>query len=181
LLYAGKLTRNNDILILGLGSEILMDDGLPLRIIADLKKDPPIPGLHYRTANNGGLDLLDHFSGFRDVIIIDTVMTKQGVPGQVWFFNATDNDCMDTLHLSCCHDTTFSVTLALGRKLGLSLPDQIWILAIEIIEGLEFSIQSSEQVESVYPGILAEIKENINCTIRYLMVRPLKKIKEPEL
>ena len=181
MLYTGKLTKNSDILILGLGSEILTDDGLPLKIITDLKKDPAMRGLNYRTANTGGLDLLDHLAGFRNVIIIDTVITKQGKPGKVWFFNTQDSDCMDTFHLSSCHDATFQVTLALGRKICLPLPDQIWVLAIEIIQGLEFSRHSSEQIESVYPGILAEIKENIDRTIRHQVVRSFKKIKESEL
>jgi hydrogenase maturation protease len=178
LLSADKLTNNNDILILGLGSEILTDDGLPLKIIADLKNDPQMEGLHYRTANTGGLDLLDHFSGFNHVIIIDTIKTKRGYPGMVWFFTPMEDNYMDTFHLSSYHDTTFPFTLALGHKLGLPVPGKIWILAVEIIEGLAFSKYSSELIESVYPDILKEIKEKINRTIHNLMVRPVKKINE---
>jgi hydrogenase maturation protease len=176
LLYTGRLRKDTDILVLGLGSEILMDDGIPLKIIADLKKDPLTRDLNYLTANTGGLDLLDHFSGFRNVFIIDTIMTKNGVPGQVWFFNAKDEDCMDTFHLSCCHDASFEITLGLGKKLGIPLPEQIWILAVEILRGLEFSRSSSEQVDSVYPGILAEVKKNINHIICSRMARSVAKI-----
>lgn len=172
------LIKNNDILILGLGSGILMDDGLPLKIIADLKNDKHMSGLHFRTANTGGLDMLDHLSGFSNVIIIDTIMTRKGTPGKVWCFTPRDDEFMDTFHLSSYHDTTFSLTLSLGEKLGLHLPYQIWILAIEIIEGLEFSARSSKMIESIYPVILIEVKEKIDSMIRDFNLYPVKKIKE---
>ena len=175
------LTKNNDILILGLGSGILTDDGLPLKIVADLQKDKLVEGLHFRTANTGGLDMLDHFSGFSTVIIIDTFTTKKGIPGKVRCFTPGDDEFVETFHLSSYHDTTFSLTLALGKKLGLHIPEQIWILAIEIIEGLEFSTQSSEMIESAYPDILREVKETIDHVIRHIIVHPVRKIKESKL
>ena len=49
-----------DILILGVGNDILTDDGIGPKITVQLQNESNIPGnIHYDTAFMGGLDLLE--------------------------------------------------------------------------------------------------------------------------
>jgi hydrogenase maturation protease len=149
------------LIILGLGSEILKDDGLPLRLIRDLKKELTIPGITWRDANTGGLDLLDHLDGYDRAIIIDTIMTRDGKPGKIYTFTPEKN-YRESLHLSSYHDATFPVALRLGSTLGLHLPGRLWIIAVEVVEGLEFGANSSRHIQDSYPLILEKVSKAVS-------------------
>ncbi len=159
---------DGSLLILGLGSEILSDDGLPLRLIRDLKEELLHPGLVYRDANTGGLDLLDHLNGFRRAVIIDTIMTEEGKPGTVYTFTPSE-DYRESLHLSSYHDATFPVTLRLGSTLGLDMPGEIWIIAIEIVEGLEFGTNGSNIIQKTYPQIFEKVSSTVSTIINKIV------------
>ena len=152
------------IIVLGLGSEILTDDGLPLRLIRDLKKELNIPGITYRDANTGGLDLLDHLDGFDKAVIIDTIMTRDGKPGTVYTFTPEKN-YRESLHLSSYHDAAFPVALRLGSVLELDMPDELWIIAVEVVEGLEFGANSSRRIQAGYPLILEEVSRAVSTIV----------------
>lgn len=70
-------------LILGLGNEILTDDGIGLKIVSDLQKTNTEPGLDFRTSALGGLELLDIIRDYDEVIIVDAMKTGQVPPGTV--------------------------------------------------------------------------------------------------
>jgi len=167
-LIQGENLVDDSLLILGLGSEILCDDGLPLHLISDLKKELVHPGLVYRDANTGGLDLLDHLNGFPRAVIIDTIMTEGGTPGAVYTFTPQE-DYRESLHLSSYHDATFPVTLQVGKKLGLDMPGEIWIIAIEIVESLEFGTSSSEHIQESYPQIFEKVSSTVNTIINKIV------------
>ena len=159
---------DDTLLILGLGSAILSDDGLPLRLISDLQQELQHPGLVFRDANTGGLDLLDHLDGFCRAIIIDTIMTQEGKPGTVYTFTPSE-DYRESLHLSSYHDASFAVTLRLGEKLGLDIPGEIWIIAIEIVEGLEFGTNSSRLIQDSYPQIFEKVSSTVSTIINKIV------------
>lgn len=149
------MKQNGEILILGLGNEVLRDEALGLKIVDDLKHLSGIPGLEYAKAVKGGLEILDYLKNYRELVIIDTISTKTGRPGDIYYF--TPENYRETLHLSSNHDTSFLTTLRTGETLGLNIPEKIDIIAIEIICDLQLGQQLSSVILEKYDEILHEI------------------------
>lgn len=148
-------TRKNRVLLLGMGSEVLMDVGIPSRLVVDLKTNPRYPEMDFESIYLGGLDLLEYIDGYHTVIFIDTIKTKEGTPGRIHQFST--EDYQETLHLSCRHDLSFRDTLKLGDRLGFHLPSCIRIIAIEITEDLEIGTGLSKELNERYPEIRSKV------------------------
>lgn len=153
-------------LFLGLGSEILTDDGIGLRLVSDLKEiltfevEPNLKGqIDFRTCLTGSLDLLEIIRDYNTLIIIDAIKTQNGNPGNVIRFSL--NDYKDTIHLQNIHDISFQDTLKLGRSIGFDIPDRVIVFAIEIADNLTFSSNLSEVLTNKYPEILKDVKNQI--------------------
>lgn len=144
------------ILVLGIGNEILKDDGIGPKLVKELQKKNPNPDIQYETAFMGGLDILEHTQGYNTVIFIDAIKTKDGIPGTVYQF--TPDDFKETLHLSNLHDTSFLTALDLGKKMKMKIPKEIHIIAIEIIEDTVFGNSFTPQIQEKYPEILYSVK-----------------------
>ena len=142
-------------LVLGIGNDILMDDGIGPRLVQDLEKNRPIPGVEYRTTTLGGLEILEFTQGYHTVIFIDAIKTRGGKIGDVYEF--TTDDFKETLHLSNLHDVSFLTALELGKQMGLSIPRVTRIIAIEILEDLVFDDTFTPQLQAEYPRIQREV------------------------
>jgi len=153
------MTKEKEILILGIGNEVLGDESLALKLVHDLKSEILIPGVDYLNIFNGGLELLEHIQDYRTIIIIDTIKTRNGIPGTISEFNP--GNFKETLHLSSRHDVSFLTSLNIGEKMGFCIPDEIFIIAIEINPGLTFCYDLSEEISYRYKKILTDIKNRI--------------------
>lgn len=142
-------------LILGIGNEILTDDGIGPKLVHDLSKNFISKDIHFQCACVGGLDIIELLNGYDQAILIDAIRTKNGIPGTVYLFGP--DDFKETMHLSNLHDISFLTALALGGKLGIKLPNDIRIIGIEIIEDEVFSNDLTPTLKSCYPEILKEI------------------------
>jgi hydrogenase maturation protease len=144
-------------LVLGIGNEILTDDGIGPRLVNDLRKYCLNKNVHFANACVGGLEIIELLNGYDEAILIDAIRTKNGIPGSVYRFSP--DDFHETLHLSNMHDISFLTALRLGKKLNIKLPEEIRIIAVEIIEDREFSDELTPPLNICYPAILKEIKE----------------------
>ena len=136
-------------LVLGMGNPILSDDGIGIHVARALEGRVNQQGVTVTETSMGGLNLLDLLVNFDRVIIIDAIQTVGGKVGQVYrlepeVFNTTR-------HASSPHDVNFATALELGKKLGLALPRQIDIFAIEVADVTTFSEKCSPEVERVVP------------------------------
>jgi len=152
----GLADRSGKVLVLGIGNEILTDDGIGLKLLEDLEKKGIPAGADFVKATVGGLEILDLISGYKSVVFLDAIRTANGVPGTVYVMDLSDFS--ETLHLSNLHDISFIQAIKLGKTLGYSLPAAMHILAVEIVEDLVFSNQFTEAIESRYPEILARVE-----------------------
>ncbi|MBN1198479.1 MAG: hydrogenase maturation protease [Bacteroidales bacterium] len=145
------------VLVLGIGNDILTDDGIGPRIVQQLEKET-LPSLFaFQTATVGGLEILEMINGYQGVIFIDAIKTRGGVPGTIYHLTPENFD--ETLHLTNLHDINFLNALKLGKTLQMNMPDKITILAIEIVEDLEFSVDFSPPIREKFPEILQEVRE----------------------
>ncbi len=154
---------DKNIIILGIGSEILTDDGIGPRLVRDLRAIGSYPTAHYQVAGVGGIDILDYIEGYNTAIFLDAAKTGQGVPGSIHHF--TPRDFKETAHLSNIHDVNFLTALDLGNKLDIKVPKIIHIFAVEIVEDGEFSESLSAPLQAIYPQILAEVRERIGAIV----------------
>jgi hydrogenase maturation protease len=149
------LSNAKKILILGLGNEVLGDESLGLIIVNDLSINGVFPGVEYASTYSGGLNLLDYIIGFDALLIIDTTCSNECQPGIIHHYKP--GNFRETLHLSSEHDASFLITLETGKKLGLTIPGQIDVLAIEIYRDLYMAEKLSDNISGLYDKILSEI------------------------
>ncbi|MBN1598540.1 MAG: hydrogenase maturation protease [Bacteroidales bacterium] len=142
-------------LILGIGNDILSDDGIGIRLVNDLKVQLDEDTLQFDTLNVGGLEIVEQIQPYNKVIIIDAIKTKQGVPGEV--MHLTPEIFKQTSHISSFHDISFLTAIKFGHKIGMNIPEQIDIIAIEIVEDMVFSSQLSPIIQKRYKRILKEV------------------------
>ena len=148
--------KQNKILILGIGNDILTDDAIGPKIVKRLQEDLSNDNISFLTAAAGGLEILEMIKEFYRVVIIDAIKTRGGIPGTIYYL--TPANFKETLHISSFHDVNFLTALKLAEKLEISIPEQIDIIAIEIVEDLTFSNDFSKELASRYEDIYREIK-----------------------
>jgi hydrogenase maturation protease len=154
---------NEKKMILGIGNDILSDDGIGPKIVKALESKYSIPGMEYHTTALGGLDILEFINGYHWVVFIDAIKTRGGIPGAVYEF--TPEDFKDTLHLNNIHDVSFLTAIEMGKQLGLGIPKYMYIFAIEIIEDQVFGEDFSPPLQKRYEQIVIEIHERIQALI----------------
>ena len=147
-------------LILGLGNSLLSDDGVGLTIAAELKSRLDQSDITVIETSVAGLSLLDLLVGYDRAIIIDAIQTLDGKPGQIY---RLDPEAFDTTRRTISpHDVNFTTALEFGKKVGLSLPQEIVIFAIEVSDVSTFSEELTPQVTQAIPTcveiVLQELK-----------------------
>jgi len=158
------MNERKKILILGMGNDILTDDGIGPRLIHDLTKTNSNPNITFDIACCGGLEVIEHIKGYDKVIILDAIQTRGGKPGDVYYFRLSD--FRDTSHLSNLHDINFLTALKLGSILEIDLPADLHIIAIEIIEDMEFSEELTLPLRKAYPTIIDKVRSYVEKIIK---------------
>jgi hydrogenase maturation protease len=148
-------------LILGLGNDILCDDGVGIYVARELKK---ILGgrndIAVTEASLAGLGLLDVLAGYDKAIVIDAIQTNDGKSGEVYRLNS--NDFAATRHTASTHNVNFASALELGNKLGLLLPKKIVIFAIEASDVTTFNEDCTPTVKKAIPKCIDMVLKEIN-------------------
>lgn len=160
-------------LVVGMGNPILCDDAVGVRLARDFKEElGRIPGVEIvEECSVGGLNLIDLFLGCRRVIILDSIRTAGGEPGAWHSFTAAA--LLETIHLANIHDVNFATAHALGKAMGMDLPDlsDILIFGVEIKENRVFSASMSPELEELYPRYAAEILSEIRTVLAPVCVQ----------
>lgn len=175
--------RQMRVLVVGLGNSVLRDDAVGVRLARDFRRrweDRPAPGIlpgeiphddarsggegdvHFiEECSVGGLTLVEQLVGYDRVVILDSIRTRDGRPGDWCSFTASA--LRPTMNLSSVHDANFATALELGRRTGLALPpdERIVIFAVEVQDTLTFDERMSNALEHSYPeyseAIFAEV------------------------
>lgn len=149
---------------MGMGNPILTDDAVGVRLARDIGgKLAGIPGLSImEECSVGGLNIIEVVEGYDSLIILDSIRTTGGTPGDWHRF--TSEALHDTMNLNNIHDVNFATALELGRRMGMKLPTEgnIHIFAVEVLDLMTFSETMSPPLESAFPefseAILREIE-----------------------
>ncbi|HPC59195.1 MAG TPA: hydrogenase maturation protease [Verrucomicrobiota bacterium] len=154
--FQSPLAHPPRVLLLGLGNDILTDDAIGLRVVAALRER--VRDKKHVTAVETaemGLSLLDFMVGFDRLVLVDAVQTCQAKPGFVHEISAEDLSSQPALSP---HFLGVGEVLALGRQLGLSMPREVKIFAIEVGDPFTVGTELSPELKAALPGIIHRVE-----------------------
>ncbi len=138
------------IIILGVGNQILGDDGVGVHVANELKHYIQDPNITIDEAITGGMNLLDLLLGYEKAIIIDAVKTETGENGEVKRIPLSD---FSTMHSCNPHDVSLLEAIEMAKKLGETrIPKEIIIIGIMMKKiPCEFGEKLSNNIAAVVP------------------------------
>ncbi|RME51013.1 MAG: hydrogenase maturation protease [Caldilineae bacterium] len=153
-------------LLLGLGNPILTDDGVGIRAAEAVRAAlPPGAPVTVGEACVGGLGLMERLVGYRRAILIDAICTGDAPPGAVRRLTLDDlRTITPPRHTASTHDAPLLTALETGRQMGLPLPDDIVLFAIEAANVSDFG-------ETLTPPVAAAIPEVVQRVLTELATR----------
>ena len=155
-------------IVLGVGNQILGDDGVGVHVANELKKHIQNPDVIIDEAITGGMNLLDLILGYDKVIIIDAVKTETRENGEVKRIPLND---FSTMHSCNPHDVSLVEAIKMATKLGETrIPKDIIVIGVMIKQiPCEFGEKLSKNIAAAVPKAvqmtLNEIKNEIKISI----------------
>jgi len=149
-----------DTLVLGVGNPILSDDGVGIRIARRLKEENP--ELEVLESGEAGVGLLDVVVGYRRLIVIDSIKTGRGKPGELYQLSL--EELKPAGGLASSHGVGLATALELGRRLGWPVPRCVRIYAVEVRDNTTFGEECTPEVAAKIRDIAQEIAEEEGLT-----------------
>jgi hydrogenase maturation protease len=144
-------------LVIGLGNPILTDDGVGVKVayaVRDALAPSAREDVTVTEAGVGGLHLMEMMVGYEWVILVDAIRTPGGRPGAISRLTLDDiASAVPTQHSASTHDMNLPTALEMGRRLGLSLPGTIEILAVEAEDVITFGEACTPAVAAAIPAV----------------------------
>lgn len=149
------------ILILCLGNEIISDDGFGVAVAQRLMDAGNLSeSVEVVIAPLAGFALLDHLAGRKSVLIVDTIRTGYVAPGTLHKFTASV--FTPSKHLTTSHQISLPTALELGRQLGMDMPEDVDIIAVEAVDLETLSEQLTPAVRAAVDKAVRYVKEWIS-------------------
>jgi hydrogenase maturation protease len=149
-------------LILGLGNELLGDDGVGIMVVQELRRC--LCGrndLDFVEASVAGLALLDLLRGYRNVVVVDAIQTGGARPGQI--YRLSEEDFCATESPWSQHQMGLRTVLEMGRRCGCSLPGRVVVYAVEVADAQSWRRGCTREVREVIPEVVQQIVEQELC------------------
>ena len=147
-------------LILGFGNPILTDDAVGIRIAEELAGE--LPEITVEATSEAGLAILENITGYDKLVIIDSIKTGKGKPGELYKLEL--EDLMPRSDFSSSHGLDIATAFKLGEKLGYPLPRQVSIYAVEVKDNSTFGEECTPEIERSISLIIGQIvKEERLC------------------
>lgn len=140
-------------LILGIGNPILTDDGVGIKIAQCLKEERP--GLDVELTCEAAIGLLDLVVGYDKLIIVDSINTESGEPGEL--YQLTLDDLKPNMDFSSAHRMDIATAFEVGKHMGCKMPSSVSIYAVKTKDAITFAEQCTEEVAEKIPSIVQQI------------------------
>ena len=147
-------------LILGFGNPILTDDAVGIRVAEELARE--FPDMAVEATSEAGLSILDNVTGYDKLVIIDSIKTGKGKPGEL--YRLTLEDLRPKSDFSSSHGLDIATALKLGEMMGYPMPTEVSIYAVEVKDNTSFGEKCTPELERSISLIVGQIvKEERLC------------------
>jgi hydrogenase maturation protease len=145
-------------LVLGLGNPLLGDDAIGLQVALRVRERLGAGSdVDVREEEAGGLRLMELLTGYDRAILVDAAVTG-GVPGTIRRIGPED---VPTQRTAIAHGIDLPRALELGRALGLPMPPDVRVVAIEAESVLEFRSDMTPAVAAALEPAVAAVVDEI--------------------
>jgi hydrogenase maturation protease len=145
-------------LVLGMGNPILSDDGVGLYVAERLQAGPMPDGVEVQLSEVAGLRLLELVKGYDKVVIVDALRSGRE-PGEIVRYEA--REFKGGHRYGSAHSIGLHTALELGRQLGIPMPEDVTVFAVEAEDietfGEDFSPPVAAAAEKVIDLVRAEV------------------------
>jgi hydrogenase maturation protease len=150
-------------LVLGLGNPILTDDGIGVLVAERVKAAlPEAYPVDISEVSIGGLTLMETMIGYDRVILVDAIQQVGVAPGSIQRLTLEElRSISPTQHSASAHDASLVTALQTGEQMGLPLPKQITIYAVQVENVTEFCDQPTPAVAAAIPRVMEAVLEEI--------------------
>lgn len=145
------------ILVLGLGNDLLADDGIGHLAVAALeprlagRADVAATALH-------GLALLDLLTGYDAAVVLDAACTGSRPVGEV---HEIDPASLARIESPSPHFAGFPEMLDLATRLGLHFPRRLRIVAVEVLDPFTIGGAMTPAVRAALPELCARAERAV--------------------
>jgi hydrogenase maturation protease len=162
------MTTETTILLIGLGNPILGDDGVGWKVVEVVEKKLRTHKLagnrkvEFEYLSLGGLSLMERMEGYSKVIVVDSILTGSKPNGTIYSLPLSSLPDLSAGHTTAIHDASLATALEVGRKMGMVLPEEVWVVAVEATQVFDFTEKLTPPVQQAVPktaNILEEILE----------------------
>ena len=140
------------VLLLGLGNDLLTDDAVGLRVVRDAG---PRLISHREVAlaetSECGLALLDLMTGFDWLVLVDAIQTGKAPVGFVHQLELGD---LKRLPSRSPHFLGIAELVALGRQLGIEVPQRVNMVAVEVQDPFTLGTELTPALKEALPGVV---------------------------
>jgi hydrogenase maturation protease len=148
-------------LVLGIGNDILGDDGVGIHIVREAAKHISSGDVIVEETGAAGLSLLERIKGYERLIIADAILTDNTEVGKI--HRLTLKDLAKTNDSITPHEAALRTTLEIGNSLFPGeMPRDVVVFAVQTHDVDHVTGKMSRPVKAAVPEvvrmILAEIK-----------------------
>jgi hydrogenase maturation protease len=156
--------------IIGLGNTILSDDGVGIyaarEIASRLAQSGNPEAVDVVETEVAGFALMELLTGCRRVILVDSIQFDNLEPGTV--LRIEPHDLRTSLRIRSVHEIDLPTVLALGRRLGMAMPEEVTIFGIQSQDSLTLGESLTASVtagmQKAVEMIMAEIASQEQAT-----------------
>ena len=154
------MVLNGRIAVIGLGSPIMTDDSIGLRI-SQAVQDMGIDGVDCFQEAVGGIEVLPLLRGYSYAVFVDAIQTYEYGPGTVIIFDVADFE--STVADVPVHDVNIATAIKIGRQMDPdTMPLEVKFVAIEIKDMQTMSEELTPEVASSQESAKGAVLHVIN-------------------
>ncbi len=149
------MALNGRIAVIGLGSPIMCDDAVGLRV-SEAIDALGMDDVDCFQEAIGGLDILPVIHGYSHAIVVDAIQTGEYGPGTVLLFRESDFD--EVIADAATHDVNLPTAIKIGRKMDPEImPETMSFVAVEVQDIKTVTETMTPEVEAAVDSAKAAV------------------------
>lgn len=150
------------VVVLGLGNPVVSDDRAGLAVasaVARLLEERPVAGVDVLVSTRGGFELIDLLHDYGRAVLVDCLTVAEAVPGRIRRLGL--DELSGSARLFNAHELSLAQACALASRLGIRMPEEMVIWAIEGGDTTTLSEQMTPPVADAVGWLAERIHEEL--------------------